>query len=376
MRVLLISHTCVSPTEGQPRVRFLKAIPGIELRVVVPDRWRSYGVWTLPQIAPDLAGVISVTPVRWPWAGPAQWYLHYYPSLRQVVEEFKPDIIDVWEEPWGLVSAQVCRVRRRVAPRARIVQETEQNILKKLPPPFEQLRRFTLQRIDFLVGRSKEAVRVAHATGYAGRSEVVPNAVDTELFRPLDRGACRSAMNLSGFVVGYVGCIFEGKGLSDLLEAVARCPNDVSTVIVGTGPMEAELIALATKLNISDRVQLLPARPFQELPLIMNAIDVLVLPSRTTPRWKEQFGRVLIEAQACGTPVIGSSSGAIPDVVGKAGIVFAERDPTALADAILKLRASKELRDSFGAAGLANSVESCSWKVVADRMYEIYKRII
>ncbi len=68
--------------------------------------------------------------------------------------------------------------------------------------------------------------------------------------------------------------------------------------------------------------------------MFMNAIDVFVLPSRTTPRWKEQFGRVIIEAQACGTPVIGSDSGAIPEVVGKGGWIVPERDPPGLANAL------------------------------------------
>jgi glycosyltransferase involved in cell wall biosynthesis len=89
----------------------------------------------------------------------------------------------------------------------------------------------------------------------------------------------------------------------------------------------------------------------------MNALDVLVLPSRTTESWKEQFGRVIIEAHACQTPVIGSSSGAIPDVVGAGGMVVPERDPSALAAAMMQMASSPEQRAEMGRHGRAQVEE-------------------
>jgi glycosyltransferase involved in cell wall biosynthesis len=108
----------------------------------------------------------------------------------------------------------------------------------------------------------------------------------------------------------------------------------------------------------------------------MNAIDVLALPSRTTARWKEQFGRVLIEASACGTPVIGARSGAIPDVVGQGGLTFPERDPKSLADAIRQLHADPASARKMGQSGRQQVDEQYTWERVAQRMYSIYQTLV
>lgn len=354
----------------------LAAIPGVELKVLVPHRWRNYGKWREPVISPDLEKYMQVERVRWPWTGPGQWYLHWYPSMAKLLREFQPDIIDLWEEPWGLVSAQAVFLRNRIVPKAKIVSETEQNINKRLPPPFEQIRKYVLRHADYAVGRNQAAISVLRAKGYTGPAETVPNAVDTELFRPMDRTACRAEARFGGFVVGYVGRLVPQKGLIDLVEAVAQCPADVSVVMIGSGPLEAELRACAQRLNIGARLLLVPAKPLEQLPSLMNAMDVLVLPSRTTARWKEQFGRVLIEAQACGIPVIGANSGAIPDVVGTCGRIFPEGDIGALAREMMLLHDDESLRQTLGNAGIVNANEHYTWMKVAQRMHAIYLRVL
>ena len=117
------------------------------------------------------------------------------------------------------------------------------------------------------------------------------------------------------------------------------------------------------------------SRPLEQLPEVMNGLDCLVLPSRTTDRWKEQFGRVLIEAGACGVPVVGSDSGAISSVIGDAGLVVPERNPRELAAAIEMLRVDADLRTRMGQAGRRQAVEQYSWQRVAERMEEIYRRV-
>lgn len=375
MRVLLISHTCQSRTEGQPKAEMLGKIPGLKLKVLVPDRWRHYGAWRAAE-APETGSFgWEAGRVAWPWAGPAQCFLHWYPELERVLREFRPDVIDLWEEPWGLVSAHTCWLRRRVLPGARIVSETEQNIDKQLPPPFEQLRTYTLRNADFVVGRSREAVEIVRRKGYRGPTEVVPNAVDAALFRPLDREACRSELGFGGFTAGYVGRLVEEKGLMDLVEALRACDPEARAVFVGSGPFREPLQRRAEELGLDTRVHFLPARPLEQLPRLMNALDVLVLPSRTTPRWKEQFGRVLIEAQACGTPVIGSDSGAIPQVVGGGGLVVPERSPAALAGALEVLRVDARRRKELGAQGRRQVEASFTWEQVAARMHAIYRQL-
>ena len=375
MRVLLISHTCQSPTEGQPRVRWLAKQPGLELCVLIPNQWRHYGCWRGATIAEDVRSFCRVEPVAFPWVGPAQFYLHWYPRLASLLKSFRPDVIDLWEEPWGLVSAQAVRLRNKLLPATRIISETEQNICKQLPFPFEQFRRYTLKHADFAVARSHEAAEVLRSKGYAGEVEVVPNGVDVELFRPMNRSECRSAIGAMGFQVGYVGRLVEEKGLSDLVESLKWCDPSVQLLFVGAGPAKPALETQAARQGCAGRARFLENRPLEQLPEVMNGLDCLVLPSRTTDRWKEQFGRVLIEAGACGIPVIGSDSGAIPDVVGDAGLVAPERNPRELAAAIEKLRVDADLRTRMGKAGLRQAVEQYSWQRVAARMEEIYRRV-
>ena len=371
-RVLLISHTCQSRAEGHSRAEQMAEFPDIDLRVLVPNRWKHYGRWRQPDPPRTDAFTYDIQPVLWPWAGPAQAYLHWYPHLRRTLREFRPDIIDLWEEPWSLVSAQTCRLRDLFLPEAKIISETEQNINRVLPPPFEALRRYSLRRADFAVARSGEALAVLRAKGYTGLGEVVPNAVDASLFRPLDRAQCRRDLGLPGFVVGYVGRLVEEKGLADMVAALAFCPEDVQCVFIGSGPQEDTLRQQAQALGKTAQVHFLAGRPQHELPPLMNALDVLALVSRTTPTWKEQFGRVIIEAQACGTPVLGSDSGAIPEVVGPGGLIIPERNPQALAEALTELRAAPDHTRRLGHAGRQQVEARYTWGQTARQMHSIY----
>ncbi len=374
LRVLLISHTCQSRTEGQPKAHHLSRLPGLDLRVVAPNRWFHYGRWRQPDIPSSPAFTFNVEKVAWPWLGPAQFYLHWYPRLAGILREFQPHVIDLWEEPWGLVSAHACWLRNRLLPRTRIICETEQNISKSLPSPFSFFRAYSLKNANFAVARNQEAERVLRARGYRGSAEVVPNAVDTDLFRPLDRGTSRANFGFSGFVIGYVGRIVEEKGILDICNAVVKCPQKVNAAIVGSGPFLPIVQKKIVELGLGSRVRLIPAMPLEQLPALMNAIDCLAVPSHTTARWKEQFGRVIIEAHACETPVIGSNSGAIPDVIGQGGLVVRERDAQALASAVMRLCEDSSHCAALGAAGREQVLKRYTWEAVARQMYSIYMR--
>lgn len=377
MRVLLISHTCQSRAEGQPRATELAKFGEIELCVLAPQRFNHYGPWRDVEIPQDPEYSFHARRVCWPWLGPAQNYLHWYPSLPRLLREFRPDVIDVWEETWSLCSAHVCLLRDTILPSAKIVVETEQNILKNLPRPFEALRSVVLKRADFCIGRSEEAVGVLRAKGYNGPAAFVPNAVDAELFHPLPRAECRRELGLPeiNFLAGYVGRLVEEKGVFDLLDALVLCAPETQLVFAGDGAAREGLEKRVQELGLSARVLFLPSRPQCQLPVVMNALNVLVLPSRTTRSWKEQFGRVLIEAQACAIPVVGSDSGAIPHVVGNAGLVFPEGEVRALARALEHLHEDESRARALGMCGRRQVEEKYTWARVASHLYAIYREV-
>jgi len=174
--------------------------------------------------------------------------------------------------------------------------------------------------------------------------------------------------------IGYVGRLVPEKGVADLLDAVARMRGEARLTLVGAGPAQGDLERRASALGIAERVAFLGAVPHDEVQAILRRLDVLVLPSRTTPRWAEQFGHVLLEAMAAGAVVVGSDSGAIPEVIGEVGIVFPEGDAEALAGALDTLATDEQTRDRLRNAGCARA-EAYAHPQIAKRLIAFWQRI-
>ena len=224
---------------------------------------------------------------------------------------------------------------------------TNQNLLKRYPPPFAAFERWAYRQSSHALPVGEEAAGVLRAKGYQGPLTVFPYGIDETLYRRQPDAARRlrerTGTNEEWFVFGYLGRFVEEKGLKGLVRAfarVARTHPRVALWLVGSGPEAQPLRALATAEGLTfPRLQLLDSVPHREAPAVLSALDALVLPSLTRPFWKEQFGRVLIEALACNTPVIGSDSGEIPHLIRKlgGGLVVREGDDAALAAAMESL---------------------------------------
>src|SRR5690606_35840251 len=151
--------------------------------------------------------------------------------------------------------------------------------------------------------------------------------------------------------------------------------GDWQLAIVGEGSEQAALAGLAEALHITDRVSLAPRLPSDAMPGFYQGLDVLVLPSRTRPNWKEQFGRVLIEAMACGVAVVGSNSGEIPQVIGDAGLLFAEEDVEALRGRLQSLLDDPATRARLAARGRDRVLAHYTMDRIGARTVEIYREI-
>ena len=116
-------------------------------------------------------------------------------------------------------------------------------------------------------------------------------------------------------LIGYAGKLVEEKGLRTLLHAFAEVAREnprAHLILAGGGPLHDELLATAAEMGLAERVHLPGIIHNSDLPAFMNALDVFVLPSETRSNWREQFGRVIVEAMSCGVPVVGSDSGRDP----------------------------------------------------------------
>ena len=167
-------------------------------------------------------------------------------------------------------------------------------------------------------------------------------------------------------IVGFVGRLVDEKGVVVLLDAVERC-NGVGLVLAGTGPLEEE-IARRSRGALRGRVAALGMLTRDDVWRMLAGVDILALPSLTREGWSEQFGLVLGEAMALSVPLIGSSSGAIPEVTGDAGMIVPEGSVESLTEAIRTLAADASLRKRFGENGrrryeLEFTVDACAGRI-------------
>jgi len=288
------------------------------------------------------------------------------------------DLVHSWEEPYVLAGLEVALLTPRRVP---VVFCTAQNLSKRYPPPFAQAERFVVQRSSGWVAWG-ETVKENLLTrpGYAARPvRAIPMGVDTELFRP-DRDSGAALVRELGWessgppVIGYLGRFVPEKGLPMLLDAMERLTTPWRALFAGGGPLEGTLRTWAARHE--DRVRVLTGVPHDSVPRVLNAMDVLCAPSQTTPKWKEQFGRMLAEAFACGVPVLGSDSGEVPRTVGDAGIVLPESSPSAWTSALASLLESPERRRELSARGRERAVSRFSWPVVARAHLDFFSEVL
>ncbi|MGJ4927634.1 glycosyltransferase [Bradyrhizobium sp. HKCCYLS2038] len=358
LRIVSIAHPATSSEAGRLRYRYLASRPDVDLHLVMPEVWKEFGR-TIKAAQADDGFPIHRLPIRLPDAGPMKWYLHFYPALRRLLRELDPDVIHLWEEPWSVVALQAQLLRGRAA----LVLEVDQNILKRLPPPFEAIRKFVLARTDHVLSRSPDATEVVRARGYAGPVTPIGYGVDLATFTPTDAPSTPSAD--APLRLGYVGRLVVEKGLDDALEALARSDAAVTLSVMGEGPHEAHLRRRADELGLHGRVDIRGWDAPAAVAAFLRSLDALVLLTRTTGAVREQFGRVIIEAQACGIPVIGSTCGAIPDVVGEGGWIVPEQDPDRLRQLLNELGADRSALTARSQAARANVLRRFTYEAVA-----------
>jgi glycosyltransferase involved in cell wall biosynthesis len=220
-----------------------------------------------------------------------------------------------------------------------------ENIDRDLPGPIRWLRSRVLREAAFVAARSETAAGLARSWGAVGEIGLAPPAVPPWPSVP-------ATLAERSFTVGYAGRLVESKGLFDLLAAVRQLSDPVELVLIGDGELRGQLEGQAIP---GSTVRVLDGLSHEQMASGYARIDVLVLPSHTTATWKEQFGRVIVEALWCGVPVVGSDSGEIPWLIGLTGggLIFPEGDRDALAQRLQRLRAQPALRRELAETGRA-----------------------
>src|SRR6266851_782459 len=369
MRVLMISKALVAGT-SQRKLEELAKCPGVELTLVTPPYWQSDdGSKQVLERLYTTGYQMIVTPL----ALNGNFHLHYYPQLAKIMREMRPDVVHIDEEPYNFATFQAMQLAQKY--KAKALFFTWQNLYRTYPPPFRQMELYNYRHAATALAGNRAAADVLKRKRYTGSIHVIPQfGFDTEIYRRTEVRSSRAAD--APFNIGFIGRLKEEKGLPLMIEALTYLPDYCRAVFVGHGPMRNTLEELAARLGVTDRVIFKPGVPTYEVPGEMQLLDAFVLPSLTRPNWMEQFGRVLPEAMACETPVIGSRSGEIPHVIGDAGLVFAEGNVPELVACVQKLLDDPQLYADLASRGRQRVLENYTQERIAQQTYEVYQEML
>lgn len=373
MRLLYASHTYLVG-ENQKKLRAIVAQTDIELAVVVPHLWKEPVLGTVyPHI--DVDAPYNILPTRIVLPGNEMRFM--YLSLDLHMQNFRPDVIVVENGVGALSYTQFLLYKRKFAPQAKAVFFTWWNIPYRTRQPFRTIERYNITCTDGAIVGNSQAEMILRGQGYTGPLTILPQlGVDTELFAGGDGKKVKERLGLRQFVIGYAGRLVPEKGLRILMDALDSFEGQFDWLVVGSGEMEDELRVWASTLPQGKNLHLHKSVPHAQIPELMQAMDVFVLPSLTTPQWKEQFGHVLIEAMACEVAVIGSNSAEIPNVIGPSGIVVPEGDPNRLCAALQQLAENDAERIDLGNKGRLRVLEKYTNETIAAHTIEFIRQLL
>jgi glycosyltransferase involved in cell wall biosynthesis len=373
IRVLFLSKPYVAAAYRQ-KFQLMAADPRFEIGLIVPRNWAGQ------DFEPDVRDHYWIRQL--PLILNGRNHFHVYRGLKSAFDEFAPDVFNIEEEHYSIVTAQALFLAwKRGIPTCFY---TWQNIYKKYPPPFSWVERLVFRRCGLGIAGNQEAVDILRKKGFLkpivvlpqmGADSVslnqVPQETREQVFGP-------DSMPADAFIVAFAGRVVEEKGIQDIIQALAQLRDlPIHFVILGSGPHQAALMEQASQLQLADRVHFLGSKKSTEIYRYLRQVDVLALPSHTRGNWKEQFGRILVEAMLSGAVVLGSDSGEIPRVIRGAGLVVPEGNVTLLAQRLRTLCLDRRLCQRLASKGRRRAQKHFTNEVIAaktlDAMLLLYQ---
>jgi glycosyltransferase involved in cell wall biosynthesis len=232
-----------------------------------------------------------------------------------------------------------------------------------------------MTRTDMAVAGNADAAQILRERGFAGPVAVIPQlGMDGEPNSMEAVARTRAELGLTQFTIGYAGRFVREKGLLTLVDALAGLRHlEWQLLLVGDGPIRSTLVKHAARQKILDRLCLVRPVPNAETPRYLSCMDLFVMPSESTKSWREQFGHALIEAMACQVPVIGSTCGEIPNVIGESGCIFREGDSAELGSMLQGLIMNPERIGAMSRAGSARVKSLFTNEAIGKRYLEVYQ---
>ena len=366
MRVFVLSHRYLDPAR-RGKLEALTAF-GAEVRVAVPDRWEDRAYGRRQATAWERVGRLEIAPVRVSRGGSVRDARWRRSDVHRLLRDFRPDVIHIDEEPTARAAATIARSARRLGIPATV--STARNVRARLPWTVARRRRTVLRGVQGIVAESRDAARLAE--------RAAPNVPTIVLAREgVAVPAAAANVAHQPCTIGFVGRLTSERGLDVLFRALEPVPGHHWRLhVVGDGPEREALEALARQVHLPARLRWLGALSGDELRAAWLGFDVVVVPSRASPAWADPTGSVAVEAMAHGIPVVVTTSGALPDVVGEAGIVVPEGDHDAMRAALTELVADPARREALGAAGRARAIDRYSDHALARGLLAFWNDVV
>jgi phosphatidylinositol alpha-1,6-mannosyltransferase len=248
--------------------------------------------------------------------------------------------------------------------------------LETLNRGYDALRRLALASANGVLPVSRFLAERGKELGVAPDAiHVIPNGTNPEVFYPEAVPDLRRTFDADDHpIVFSAGRLVPKKGFDTAIRAMEQVADAIPSarlLIAGSGPEEDRLHALTRQLNLHDQVRFLGPIPHHKLRRYYNLADVFLMAGHEVPGDVEGFGLVYLEANACGTPVIGSRVGGVPDAIRheETGLLVPPRHPTATAQAVIRLLRDEALARRLGEQGRQRVLNEATWDHIADRVY-------
>jgi glycosyltransferase involved in cell wall biosynthesis len=322
-----------------------------------------------------------------------------FKNLKSTLQSLNPDIILLEEEYWTQIAAQVTYITKKFFPHTKLIllscenmchiweKEAETLYQKFRYTSFHFIEKYVISKLDGLIfqlpGVWQDFENRIDKLGFKGKRGILPQlGVDYNRFADnspkLQKIRAELSIDDNTFIYGYIGRIIPEKGIEDMIHTFENWDKDnTKLIIIGNGDAEYvnQIKQLVRTLKLDDIVIFKNAIPFEDIPAYFQLFNISILLSHTTPIWKEQFGRVLVESMAAGTPVIGSDSGAIPLVIGDTGYIVAEQNIQAIRQTLIEAFENKKKYTRLSQLAQNRAEIEFSYKAIALKTYAFLQEI-
>lgn len=343
LRIAIIGNPVTSGSNEVFLKKFLKILSPISRKIYVISHWQSQ----MPEIEVIKPGrfISEKFAVQTSFGRILRNILLQLAITKKLLKlGTKPRVVILFPLPMIIPIFLLKLLRRKViffaAGRLELFSSGVRKITDKILACFIKLaKRIVFSLSDSIIAESENLVNWLGLTGYEHKIFLGQTFVDTTLFQP------RSKLHQRESIVGYIGVFHESKGAINFIKSipyVLKEHPDARFLVGGAGPDLSLVIEAAEALCVGEKLELIKWIPYDEVPTYLNQLKLLVLPSKS-----EGLPNIILEAMACGTPVLATQVGAIPDIIkeGRTGFLLKDSTTTSISQGIIRALNSPDLEN-------------------------------